>query len=546
MSDIFARAQAFEGQGQLADALVEYGRLIDAGQGGSDALGRRAMLHSQMGRFPEMTADFERALKVGPTDPYPAMWQGHIAKGMARMHFAAACLETALDRAQGGVELEMRINLCDIYMLLGWLDRAAEMARHLPIDAPDWWGATRRTATTRHQERRAETRALLARRTIAELSREEWLTLAEHLFSIGRLAAATAVCEALMRAEPHDFAPFRLRARCVARSSGAEAAIAFYQSVAWLHGRTRDWAVAVGWLLHDLGQFDAAIAGLRGFGAEHDQELMFLSGLAHSCLGDAARLGLMCREWMLAVTGSVPAAGLVIAAFAASTDDAAPRRPLPSPQRLHMVHFWNNPDVPSDILETIGSWRRHNPGLETTVFSAPAAADFIRHRLGSEVSAAFALCRHPAMQADLFRVAFLAEAGGLYADADELCLGPMPELMARMADAELAAVRSGDIPGFLHNYFMGARADSPTMASAVRMAAAGVLGAAQLQVPVDIWHTTGPGLVTRAAGLALAERPDSITRDDILLIPLQQYRALTRTEEDLAYKRQAVGNWRLS
>ena len=581
MSDIFAPAQELEGAGRFAEAVREYTRLIDGGEGGSVALMRRGLLHNQLGSFARMTEDLEQAERVGPDDPYPWMWQGHIAKAMRRPLFAAYCLRAALDHAPPAFKIEMRINLAELLVQAGWLDEAAHLARAVPPDVRDWWAGTRRTALDRYAEAHASTLALLASdrgapgkrgkrippllrracRTPAmvrvrsllrgrpgrEPSPATRLDLAERLWSLGRLRPAAALCRALIEEQPDDFAAPELLSRVIARAQGAEAALAYLQSLGSPHQGAREWTKAVARLLHDLGRFDEAIALIDRFGPQGHEELLILSGLAHIAIGHADRLDAFCREWMLSTPESVPAGGFLVSAFYAARGE---EREVPSvsatAQRLRMVHFWNSVDVPGDVRDTIASWQRHHPQLDTTLFNTQTAADFIHERYGSERSRAFAECRHPAMQADVFRIAFLGEEGGLYADADELCLAPMDAVLAQAAKAEIAAIRSGETPNFLHNYFMGSRAGSPTFQRALVMATDAIMLAAQQQRSIDIWHCTGPGLVTRAAGLTIAERFDTIDASEIALVPMQQYRAFTRVHHELAYKQQPSTNWRLS
>lgn len=548
MSDIFARVQDLEGQGRLTEALAEYTRLIDAGEGGSTALTRRGLLHNQLGAFSRMTADLERAQAIGPDDPYPWMWQGHIAKAMRRPHFAAACMAAALACSPPVYAPEMRVQRADVCLMLGWLDDADRMARALAPDVADWWAGTRRDALERRRERHASTRTLLRKFRAGPPTRFMRLDLAARMLSLGRLRLARTLCEALIREEPHDYEPIEWLSHVIARADGAAEALAFLTALGEPHHGGLNWTRAVARLLHDLGRFADVIEHVRQHaGGVTDEELRILSGLAHIGLDRFAGLAEFCRGWMLGSLQSVPAAGLLVAAFTAGTGEAAAHDPPPaSARRLHLVQFWNDPDVPADVSATIASWRTCNPELDATLFDTAGAAAFIAARCGGEAAAAFARCRHPAMQADLFRIAFLAHAGGLYADADELCLAPMGPVLVRAANAEVAAVRSGEIPNFLHNYFMGARAGSPTLLRAVDMAASSILRAAQEGQEVDIWHVTGPGLVTRATGLTLAERFDTATPDEFVLLPVQQYRALTRVAHELDYKHRPAANWRLS
>ena len=543
---VFDDARALEGEARFVEALAEYDRLIAAGDEVSIALTRRGLLNAQLGRFSQMTADLERGQAADAGDPYPWMWQGQYAKQMRRPHFAASCFEGAVSAAPARYLGEMRLNLAEAYLRLGWLDRAASLGRLIPAES-GWWAASRRAAIEGVPRCRAATFARLRKRRAAPLDNTDSFALAQDLAALGRLDVADRLCLALMREAPHDFAPFELRGRIIARRDGLVAALSFLEGLEWLHRDTPEWVLATARILHDLGRYAQAIAlGERSGKAHEDGELLAVIGFACVGLDDPARLVGFCRRWMFASDDAVPAAGLLVTAFAARTRDAPVAGPPAAPQRLGIIRFWNDPQIPGDVARVIGSWSRHNPNLDSIVFNTQTAAAFIAEHHGSDAAEAFALCHHPAMQADVFRIAFLAAKGGLYADADEECTRPMPTLLARAAVAEIAAVQSGEIPDFLHNYFLGSHDDSPTLRRALALQIRDLRSYAHEQRPINIWHNTGPGLLTRAVGLALAERFDIATPDEMMLIPLQQYRAFVRVAEELSYKQNAADSWHLS
>lgn len=90
-----------------------------------------------------------------------------------------------------------------------------------------------------------------------------------------------------------------------------------------------------------------------------------------------------------------------------------------------IVQFWHDPlDLPDDVKNCIDSWARWgSTGVTHCLFDENSAAAFIANRLGSRHHQAFARCYHPAMQADYFRLCYLAIEGGFYVDADDVCVG---------------------------------------------------------------------------------------------------------------------------
>lgn len=90
-----------------------------------------------------------------------------------------------------------------------------------------------------------------------------------------------------------------------------------------------------------------------------------------------------------------------------------------------IVQFWHDLSrLPKDIEECIASWTRwERSGFKHILFDDGAAKDFIASSLGCRNERAFERCYHPAMQADYFRLCYLLVEGGLYVDADDVCIG---------------------------------------------------------------------------------------------------------------------------
>jgi len=89
-----------------------------------------------------------------------------------------------------------------------------------------------------------------------------------------------------------------------------------------------------------------------------------------------------------------------------------------------IVQFWHNlREVPEDVKECISSWTRwETKGVRHRLFDERSAKAFIDHWLGARHERAFERCYHPAMQADYFRLCYLLVEGGLYVDADDVCV----------------------------------------------------------------------------------------------------------------------------
>lgn len=100
------------------------------------------------------------------------------------------------------------------------------------------------------------------------------------------------------------------------------------------------------------------------------------------------------------------------------------RRALPlnrnapqTPKRI--VQFWDQKAPPGEIQSATQKWAALS-GHSHQLFDEATAYDFIRDIYGLTAAAQFASLWHPALKSDLFRLYYLFEYGGIYADADAL------------------------------------------------------------------------------------------------------------------------------
>tara|TARA_R110002020_G_scaffold204341_3_gene408393 strand:+ start:2740 stop:3633 length:894 start_codon:yes stop_codon:yes gene_type:complete len=89
-----------------------------------------------------------------------------------------------------------------------------------------------------------------------------------------------------------------------------------------------------------------------------------------------------------------------------------------------IVQFWHDlAELPEDVAECITSWSQwERRGIEHKLYDRQSAEDFISRTLSYEHVLAFGRCYHPAMQADYFRLCYIFVEGGLYVDADDVCI----------------------------------------------------------------------------------------------------------------------------
>lgn len=98
-------------------------------------------------------------------------------------------------------------------------------------------------------------------------------------------------------------------------------------------------------------------------------------------------------------------------------------RCAPLPPKM-IVQFWHDLNhLPSDVEECIQTWAvRKAEGFGHHLFEECTAERFIASSLGPRHKRAFERCYHPAMKSDYFRLCYIFINGGLYVDADDVCV----------------------------------------------------------------------------------------------------------------------------
>tara|TARA_B100000674_G_scaffold365357_1_gene307869 strand:- start:3878 stop:4525 length:648 start_codon:yes stop_codon:yes gene_type:complete len=116
-----------------------------------------------------------------------------------------------------------------------------------------------------------------------------------------------------------------------------------------------------------------------------------------------------------------------------------------------LIQYWDQPDPPKAITERMKSWRQFHPQWHYRCLDRECAADWFATHHGANLKNAFLDIRLPAMQADVFRIAWLITEGGLWIDAATTCLSPVenwldlnsPLLLLRKPHQEHPKVCSG-------------------------------------------------------------------------------------------------------
>jgi tetratricopeptide (TPR) repeat protein len=190
---------------------------------------------------------------------------------------------------------------------------------------------------------------------------------------------------------------------------------------------------------------------------------------------------------------SAAAIALLIAARQAGRlDDWAsppPADPQTPPIPHDIVQFWDAKPLPDGIRSLMLSWPETNPSCRHHVADRAAAQAFLERHATPLVRRAFAAALSPVLQSDLFRLAWLVERGGIYADADDRCQFSLEPLFA----GGVSLVLMQEDIGSIGNNLIAATPRHPFLAEVLELAARRVL---QHQGS-NPWFLSGPGLFTQ-------------------------------------------------
>jgi tetratricopeptide (TPR) repeat protein len=200
-----------------------------------------------------------------------------------------------------------------------------------------------------------------------------------------------------------------------------------------------------------------------------------------------------------------------------------------------IVQYWEQPHPPDDVAALMQTWEERNPGFRHIRFDHAGALAYLRAHASRATLQAYTRAREPSIRADLFRLAYLAQEGGVYVDADDRCLRPLAELLTPGADF----LACQDSYGALARNVLGAAPGHPVIVRALRLASEAI-DRGDDDMP---WLSTGPGLLARAFAQTLAEAPHGgaglLAQARILARP--DLEACVATGCELLYKR---GGWR--
>lgn len=198
------------------------------------------------------------------------------------------------------------------------------------------------------------------------------------------------------------------------------------------------------------------------------------------------------------------------------------------PRRL--AHYWEGP-ANGAIPRGLRAWAHHHPGFEQRRFDAATAAAWLaKHASG--LSDLFARLTHPATRADLFRLAWIAHEGGVFADLDEFPREPVtPWLKGARA---VLVIEQGH--GTIANNFLAAEPGLPLFRTALDRVTRALR---ETHAPYPWWHS-GPAQLTPPA---LAAARDAEQAHGLRFLTQMDYNARVSTNLPFPQKR-GPDHWR--
>ncbi len=524
----------------LAKAALE--RLAAAFPDVAELWFRLGDLHHQAAAYGLAQQAWERCVALEPRHEAASLQLAKITAYFGRQMDSInllSALVAAEPRAQ-----DLRVWLAQRYAELDWMDLVLDTFAPVANELLDWKEANRRRMVARVEELGRRYDAFSARE--GSLPPQDVVQHARLAFSLGRLDECAKLLDGFpqnvaARADAHI-----LQADLRLRRDGLREAIATLEAVDGPARENPGLIIALARLHMAAACPEEAAASLHNL-ARHTPRadaLRLLCMLAHSA-NDMEVLRFATQTWSaLHERDTMAAQWALIEAWSdgriGRIDDVSiglGASPFP-----FLIQFWDAKEPPAEIVQAMQTWQNRNPGIVHTVFDDASARAFLAEHCAADVMECYEAAHHPAMQSDIFRLAFLHVRGGIYTDADDVCVRDMRGIFAALSSVELVAVRSEEAPPYLHNNFIAARPGCIVIADALREAVETVLNQTRSGQRLDTWQTTGPGLLTRATARFTA---DAANAGKVMLLNEAEYHCFSITL-DMAYKHTEKGDWRLA
>ena len=195
-----------------------------------------------------------------------------------------------------------------------------------------------------------------------------------------------------------------------------------------------------------------------------------------------------------------------------------------------IAHYWQGPDGPA-IARARARWARLHPGFRQHLFDDETATGWLYQNFGPDMARRFQGLGQAALRADMFRLCWIVQQGGIFADLDEYPRIPVTPWLEG-ARAVLVVERGF---GTIANNFLAAEPNHPVCAMALDFVCTALDNS---DAPYAWWHS-GPAQWTRAAFAHLVRDEGT----DIRLLSQGQYCRRVATNLPYPHKR-SPDHWR--
>lgn len=155
-----------------------------------------------------------------------------------------------------------------------------------------------------------------------------------------------------------------------------------------------------------------------------------------------------------------------------------------------IVQYWHDAIPPALISERMYLWRLANPEFSSLLFDRNLAAHVLGEHYGPSLQKAFLNVRLPAMQADIFRVAYLHACGGIWIDAATECLAPLRQWLDLSSHLLLLRKPRMEPPLVWNGFIYSQSPRHPFLAAALAKISHSIL----TRSGNGVWRLVGPGL----------------------------------------------------
>ncbi|WP_158967010.1 glycosyltransferase [Paraglaciecola sp. L3A3] len=194
----------------------------------------------------------------------------------------------------------------------------------------------------------------------------------------------------------------------------------------------------------------------------------------------------------------------------------------------NIVQYWHKMPLPDDIAKLHKTWLHHNPDASIKLFDHEKASIFIKQEYGQDVLDLYLTAALPAMQSDIFRIAYCLAKGGMYIDMATDCLGAADNLFSY--SNQLVVMRKWH--GGIWNGLIVCEAGNPVL----RKIWDNVLDNLSNKKFDDVWKATGPFSFNKIID---AEYENDLVgkNRDVLIVPQQEISKFFGLVNELEHKK---------